>query len=453
MKKVLFLTLGNRDLQLPPTAKELSAINDHFDVGNIDTQGNYIIKKSDKNFVEHSCALWEKYDFYHTEVLFPMVQKSIDIAGNDLSKIVLITTQQTPMDPQDCHYVALFLEKYLRDRNYDVSYRPIQFPPVNLGDLVDFFNALFKEYEDFQIIFGNSGGTPDMRAASHLAAIFKNVEFITLQTRKQPEQTWNFRKQESLVLKHIIEKMLLNYDYSGITILPIQNEQILNLSNYAQRRLLLDFEGLKSLENASGTEEFKLNSEFDVIELMVEMAESARIKYFQKAYADYLWRLFAISDNLFVPDVEIILGGKIIYNKKQDHPEWNELLNKIPGLVAKLQTAKYNKSPLNYSEPNKYAYDHILKFAVENNGHILKPTLMPLFKVLSELASLRNSIAHNLKGINKEIIENKIPKKLIPSGFPPIEGLNNLICQHFNLSPNNIGVYTEINKKILKILD
>ena len=458
MKKVLFLTLGNRDLQLPPSAKIERAIYDHFDTGNIDTQDNNIIKKSDKKFIEHSRLIWENYEDCFSEVTFPMVDKSIELAGDDLQEIVIITTKQSPLDPQDCHYIALFLKKVLESKNYVVNYEPITFPPIDLGELVEFFNTLYEKYSGWSIYFGNSGGTPDMRAASHMSAMFKGVEFITLKSPNRGKEQDrvskinNFKKQEHLVLQHIVEKMLLNYDYAGILQLPLQDDEILLLAEYAQTRLLLDHDRLRLIIENISNPDLDIPEVFTPFELMVEVAQSARIKCKQNAYADYLWRLFSIGDNLLIPDMEIILGGKIIHNKKDGHAYWNSLLDKDPELKKYLESSTVNDKPLNFNEPNAFAYVKILKYSVTNNGYIKTTTLDTLDKIIGNLRDLRNGIAHNMKGISRVMIEEKISPKLLLSNTKGIEGLNHLICQHFNLSPDEIKIYDHLNALILNRL-
>jgi hypothetical protein len=229
MKKVLFLSLGNRDLQVDEAnIKHLGVLADSFDRGNTDTDGRYVIKKAGGSFLNRSQAIFERHDDLAAFVVFPMVQICLTKVGDGLSEIVLITTHQNPADDQDCHYIALFLQKWLQSKGFQVKYRPIEFPPVELESLLEYYISLYNEYEqtdEVQLFFGNSGGTPDMRTASHMAGMFRSIQFITIQARDGGKvDTQNYDRQERLILKHIIDKMLAVYDYEGILNLPVSDD-------------------------------------------------------------------------------------------------------------------------------------------------------------------------------------------------------------------------------------
>lgn len=459
MQKVLFITIGNRDLQLPPSAKIERSIGQFFEEGNKDVGENEVIKKRD--FISCSEHAWESYDQLSGEVVFPMIQKSIDLVGEGLNEIVLVTTKQDPLDAQDCHYIALFVQKWLTERKYTVKYRPITFPPVDLGQLLDFFTTCYNEYEGWDIFFGNSGGTPDMRTASHMAGMFKGIEFITFQAREQTSHTRNFIKQERLVLSHIVNRMLDNYDYSGIQQLPLQDENIHFLANYAQTRLLLDRSTLNQQlkeEVAGKYPTLVLQEDMSTDDQMKEVVQSARIKFHQKAYADYLWRIFTIGDNLLIPHVELLLEGRVEYVKKDGHALWNQLLANKPELVTYLSNCKINEVPLKIDEPNAYAYDAILKYFVSINAYNQPITLDPLMKIINDLRPLRNAIAHNMKGIGLDEIESKVSAKQLRKADLDTEatgvaGLNTLLCRHFSLDEGDFGIYDEVNQLIRKQID
>lgn len=154
MEKVLFLSLGNRDLQLPRNASiPIDIFNKHFELGSVDTGENYVLKKTDKLFLAHSEAVYELYEELAGLVCFPMVDATLEEVGRDLAQIVIITTQQEPADSQDCQYVALFLKKWLEQNGFSVVYKPITFPPIHLDQLMDFYNELYDQYARYQIFF------------------------------------------------------------------------------------------------------------------------------------------------------------------------------------------------------------------------------------------------------------------------------------------------------------
>lgn len=451
MQKVLFLSLGNRDLQLPQNANiQVSIFSDHFVKGNDDTGGNYVLIKN--NFNAHSQSIYDLYDTMAEHVTFPMVEQTLSEVGEDLEQVILLTTKQEPLDAQDCHFVALFLEKWLTRKGFKVTYRPIQFPPVDLEQLMDFYNQLYDEFADFQIYFGNSGGTPDMRAATHMAGMFRGINFITIQAREKKNSIKNFAKQEQLVLRHIIEKMLSSYDYGGILNLPIDNQPAKLLAQYALARLQLDHQTVRDLHQKLNYPELYLKDELNIPDLEQEMVQSARIKLHQKAYADYLWRLFTISDNLLTPHLELLLEGQIIHDKKSGHELWNTLLGNHQDLIPYLKLRTINNFPLLYTEPNAFAYLAILDFFKEK-GIWNEPILLSqIRKNLDAIRGLRNQIAHYYKGINRREIESKLIAKQLPNGLASLDGLNQLLCQYVNVDSHHRGIYDWINTKILELL-
>lgn len=450
MKTVLFLNLGNRDLQLPPTADLPNPIFNHFDEGNIDSGVNYVIKKNDRRFLEHSQRIYDAYEICKNQVVFPLVEKSIELSCKKVDKIFIITTSQDPLDTQDCHFIALFLEKWLKERKFNVEYIPITFAPIDFGALSEFYTNLYNKFDDqWQIIFGNSGGTPDMRAASHFAGMFRGIKFITIQAREGTSFLKNYQKQEQLVLKHIIEKMLGNYDFAGILSLPVSSN-IKRLAEYALSRISLDFEKTGELALKLKNKEFKLPDISQVPKLEQETLLSARIKFHQKAFADYLWRLFTIRDNMLTPYVESLLGGKIEYDRKNGHPSWNQLIAKEDKLTDYLSSRIIMGQPLKYSEPNAYCYDAILDFFEKERGWKRPDLLVKIKKNLDNLAPLRNAIAHYYSGINIEKIEENLVQKYLPENNKNINGLNQILCEYCGVSETDFGIYSFIAKKIIK---
>lgn len=453
MQKVLFLSLGNRDLQLPQDAKiSIDTFSTHFEGGNIDTGGNFVLKKTDKQFLEHSEAVFKLYPQLAASVCFPMLEATLNEVGTDLAQIVLLTTAQQPLDTQDCHFIALFLEKWLSEKGYSVTYRPISFPPVDLEKLMDFYSNLYDEFAEFKIYFGNSGGTPDMRAATHMAGMFRGIHFVTIQARDKTSTVKNFAQQEQTVLKHIVAKMLSSFDYGGILNLPLGNLQIEKLAQYALARLQLDHGTVRSLHQELGYSELYLKEQLEILDLEQEMVQSARIKLHQKAYADYLWRLFTISDNLLIPHVEQVLGGSVIYDKNSNHASWNNLLANDSDLIQYLDQKIINHKPLMYSEPNAFAYQAILSFYTSKGLWQESPIMAKVRINLEAIRGLRNQIAHYYKGINQEEIESKLIAKHLPDRKASLDSLNQILCQYTNVDYGSNGVYTWINAKILDLL-
>ncbi len=458
-KIILFVTLGNRDLQIHFNAiLPVNIFENHFDEGSLDSGQNYVIKKNDKLFIEHSKAIWDEYETCKDQVVFPMVQKYISLINDEPDEIIIITTKQTPFDAQDCHYVALFLERWLKEKyGYYSKYFPIDFSPVDFEKLVEYYTDIFDKYDSNQnLYFGNSGGTPDMRTASHFAGMFRGINFITIPTRlklgNDDYHIKTYKKQEQLVLKHIVLNMLNNFDFSGLLSLPLFEEKSKLYAYYALSRISLDFEVAREYANKLNDIDLIIPDITNIRILESEMLQSARIKFHQKSYADYLWRLFTIADNLLIPDVEKLINGKIIYDKKNRHKKWNELIDQIPDLKEFLSNEKIRNSPLIFDEPNMYAYSAILKF-FDNKNIWKKPTLLSNIEInLENLKQLRNAIAHNYKGISLEQINEKLVKKTFDDNDASAYTFNEMLCSYCNIEVKNYGIYSIICEKIKSML-
>jgi hypothetical protein len=451
-KIVLFVTLGNRDLQIPPDAKlPLNFFKAHFDEGSEDSGSNYVVKKNDQQFIYHSESIWNSFEDCKSQVTFPMVEKCLDLIPRP-DEIVIITTKQNPFNSQDCHFVALFLEKWLNEKGYFVKYRPIEFPPIDFEKLVEYYSGLFEEYSSgYEMYFGNSGGTPDMRTASNFAGMFKGINFITIPAKQSSNDknlfVKNYREQEKLVLKHIVENMLSNFDFSGLLSLPI-DEKSKDYAHYALARIAFDFDTAKYYAGKLMDPDLKIPDIENIKILETEMLQSARIKFHQKSFADYLWRLFTIMENLLIPYVESLMNGKIVHNKKNNHQDWNNLISNIPKLREFLEQQKIGDAPLNFAEPNIYAYSKILKF-FENEDKWSKPDLLVrIQKNLENLRSLRNSIAHNYDGISLEKINSQLVKSTFLNMETSADNFNKMLCSYCEIKFDSHGIYSQIIQKI-----
>ncbi len=447
MKKILIATVGNRDLQLSSDLPK--EFYDYFEKGSSDTGTNLIIKKTGGGFLENSKVILENYDSLKDRMSFPMVETYLEKLEEKPDLIVLISTKQEPLDSQDCHYVVLFMQRWLEQRGHKVDYYPLECSPVDFPELVNVFSMFYDGYRDCQLYVGNSGGTPDMRAASYAAGFFRGIQFITIQARNKQVSMTNFSAQEKLVLKHTVEKMLENFDYSGILELPINSKKVRNLSRYAIARLGFDFALARQMANSLGLSNLDIKQKLVPKELEQEMLRSALIKFKQKSYADYLWRLFTISENLLIPDVEHHLGGEVRFDPPK-HSRWNELLKKHSSLVDYLKLQVVDSSPLVFNKPNVYAYGHILGFFKKKGEHTPHPLIENVKANFSSIRYLRNGIAHDYEGINENMIKQRLVATALPGGLATIDNFNAMLCEYSGISVNENGVYDKVNELILK---
>jgi hypothetical protein len=453
MKTILIILLGNRDLQIPVTASVSLTYRDRLLQNNDDKDFYTINKTQQASFLETSEMIWKDYENFKNVILFPMITQTIEYiknSGSSVDKIIFCTSKQTPLDGQDCHYVAEFANKFFSEKGYNTEYLPFSCNPTNFPELLDFFLLITNQYQNDKIFFGNSGGTADMKAASYFSGVFKNIEFVTINARTKHASQNNFKKQEQAILKHIVEKMLNSFDYGGITQLPIDNQEIKKLAEYALARIALDYDSASSLANELDINELKIPTNLSIKEKEIHLFLSAKIKFKQKSYGDYLWRLFTILDNIYIPFLNDYFQTQVetLYEKKTQHQEWNRLLNQYPSLVAHLNTRTFAGNPLKWDEPNKYAYNAIFDKLVEDNLISEPQYVNNLIKNLNELAGLRNAIAHNYKGISLTSIESKLIKRITPS----VDDFNNLVSDFIGVPFDNFQIYDDINQKIKELL-
>lgn len=448
MPITLIATLGNRDLQLAANSDCPVRLFEYFDRAGIDTGDNLIVKKANMEFLNNSQRIWENYDSLKSRVVFPMVEQYLQLLEQKPEHIVLVSTQQDPLDVQDCYFIGLFLQRTLEEQGYAVTFKPINCSPVDFSALLRVFSELYNEYPDQQLVVGNSGGTPDMRAASYAAGFFRNVQYITLQARGGTASKTNFEAQEKVVLKHIVEKMVASFDYAGLLNLPISDERFKNLAHYAIARLALDFSRADRLARQLKAEDLTIGPATDLATKEREVWISAKIKFHQKAWGDFLWRIFLIQENLYTPFIEEYLDGKIIYNEK----EWSKLLKKEPDLVEYLSTRTINSKPLDFSKPGKIVYDQIIKYIQENsdlNDTVNFKRSAKIDHILrNSLRELRNGVAHNYSGTSQEQIQDALQKNARSN----LEELFELLGKKTGVQANGFGVYEYLNDQILRCL-
>jgi len=482
METIYFL-LGNRDVQIKKDylKYELSnkalAIIDKYFTSNSDGVDLVIkkIKGADFTFLEASEISLLAYEHLKDIFVFPMIEATLKYVKAEEKSLIFCSSKQVIPHYQDSYNFALIAQRYYTEKGISCNTSIFECDPNNFECLVNFFTTEFLKYSvsTSKFYVSNSGGTPNMRSASHFAGVFKGFEYISINSDTQEASSHTFKKQEDLILKQIIEKMLDVYDYAGILDLPIKNNKIISLSKYALSRIHLNQkEALNSISDLPDDNFYQIlkkqiSKSFSIRELEQELFYSAKIKFKQKAYADYLWRLFTIHDNLLIPILEDFFNEKIIYNKP-NHIEWNNLLDKFPEIKIDLSKIKFKEEPLNISYPNKFVYKEIYKIISKENYNVL---LDVIDKILVSLSEIRNSIAHDYESIDLEKLNSNISIKNIRKGIKfihkqltekevenyiltnsPIDLFNQIFSSYLSIEENNFGIYDQINKKIISLL-
>lgn len=467
MKTALIFLVGNRDVQIPASFRDdlKGKYLSHLDHNNDGTSDNLIIKKSRdaQPFLETSRIFYEDRVVLKPYLTFPMLDQTLRQMSERPNIIFITASKQQPLHSQDTTYFAQLIKWYLKTEGYESELRPFHHNPNDLPGMVEFYTALYDEIDQqFEhTVVSNSGGTPTMRSASHFAGLFRGFDYITINAADAVNLR-PFATQEKLILLQIVEQMLAVFNYEGVNQLPTISEDVKALASYAKARSALNFKLAKKhlepyLDNALFR---KLHDTVEDRRSLRgkerEMYLSAKIKFRQQNYADYLWRLFTIQENMYRPILEKYFGESIEFDKSNQHQKWNALLANHPELLTYLQNKKLGSRPLYYEEPSKTVLDTVYYYLttkskqlpIDNNAGTIK-------KGLDQLSDLRNAIAHNygtilpkgnapgVEGIGIDEIKSKLPKKI------SLDQFNDSLSKFIGLAWDDFDDYQKINDYIL----
>jgi hypothetical protein len=220
---ILFL-LGNRDLQIRAEHAPHPVIERYFITQN-DGEDLVINKAQDAGFRFNEAAqnTLQAYPEISPSVVFPMIQATLDHLAFTEPRLIFVASQQQPAHHQDTYSFAAFAARYYADRGYATDVRIFKQNPNDFGGLVEYFTELFEQIDakPGQFYLSNSGGTPNMRAASHFSGVFRGFTYLHVNSFSQQIVESTFQRQEQLILRQIIESKLEMYDYEGIALLPV----------------------------------------------------------------------------------------------------------------------------------------------------------------------------------------------------------------------------------------
>jgi hypothetical protein len=479
MKTALIVTLGARDLQLDDSFRknkelerlsiETIPINHALGIGALKHP-----RKDGRKIIEN-------FELFKDYVRFPIVMPAIDYILGGYKKIDMVVTAVTDQnDPKfntrDTVCFGDILEQYLKTYYNDLVGK---FVNLTFRDKIldyDFtykyagaqLRKKFSDLDEWNVILLPQGGIDSVNTALLLRCIESFKDFYQL---SKPEGTDSIIKQSfpgsfrQMLEKQRLLQSINNFNYAAIINFSTSDNYIMLLANYAYYRLGLDYErAWKEIHEFDVVNLSNDKKEFlelllsdvamkrgvhDILKLQSDLYAFVKIRWKQGYYADFLMRLFALSENLLIPVINQHFKVVVRYTESDGHKDWNDFINNQPELLAFLKTQEFYGQSLNFSYPNRNAYISIYRFMVQQR-QVEEDTVIPdeTLITLNTLAALRNKIAHGLHGISREVILRELENR-----NQDIDKLFEGLDKYFGIEgPDDMGVYSRINERIMSLL-
>jgi SOS response regulatory protein OraA/RecX len=478
-KNILVITFGTREVQFkeadlktkdffikenrlmhkafPPIALEVTA-NDNY-------PGYYFFRnprRAGKIMLEYS-------DVFLSILSFPLLHDVFNriIDSNKINELVIVYTDQQDLDTnnkqnernynRDTVYYSKLFRKYIpgkfshladnalhdigiTEKATDIDYQYNEFAKKLVPQ--------FGEPENIEKIFLlPQGGIDQINHALTLQLIQAYGSKIKLWQQPEGERPlelqfpfmfiWDLQKQK--ILKHLDD-----YDFGLIAEMGIEKKHISELAAFAHRKLNLDY----SREPACAA---NYKEEDNPETRLRDIYINAKIHFKKGDYANYIWRIFTIMENIYRFKCDQILGNTEKFNHPQaNSQEWLELLDRYEGLTDFLKKKKIGFHSLNFDRPNRNVYKHIYNFFINRNmlddSKYLQNNLNRAFNESENLVKLRNGLAHYLQPVSREIIESAMNNISLTK-------LNATLDKVFQTKEKQFGIYEEINSELRKKLE
>jgi hypothetical protein len=287
MASILFL-LGNRDLQIKANHQPHALIEKYFIAQN-DGEDLVINKAYNAGFRfdEAAQAVLNAYKELKTEVSFPMITATLKHLKLSKPRLLFCASRQSPPHSQDSYPFAEFAALFFSEQGFETQVCLFPQNPNDFAGLVEYFAMLFMELgrTGGAIYVSNSGGTPNMRAASHFAGMFRGFTYVHVNSFSMEVTESTYRKQEEMVLREIIRTMLYEYDYEGIARLPVSE----NTKEFCRRAI-----DLYNLNTPYITEE--TTYEKRAVRALELMYSNLMVCYRKGAFVETIQRIFRIEE-------------------------------------------------------------------------------------------------------------------------------------------------------------
>lgn len=469
---VVFITVGRRDIQISPSIAD----NVHF--ANLSLQqsseenGSYIIAKTrstGKYLEEHFSELSDFLEYPIIEPSLKYIKRDLENSFSGVTEIFLIATDQQSgqFSENDTLHFAHIIGKLIK-RNFEGNYNTrtllVRENVSKLDSTYDFFSTELSRLEPEGVLehgkrlyYHAQGGIDSINFSLLIKLLEYKPDLVLLNKPEGSAISRPILFPEKFIKSSNRQKTLFaleRFHFQNINEFLTADTRVIHLAAYASRRLALDFSGaihhahelLKAdADQGHRIEELceelirQLDTPMDGIVLQKEMYLSAKVKFRQEEYADFLWRLFALSESLLVPYIEKEIGKKIFPKSPGSIREWRKFLNSNPLIKSQLSA----NPKLDLDHPSRHAFRAIYEL-VKKPGDSLND-LTEINESLDKLNSLRNRIAHRLAGISRKDLDAAIsPENL--------DELNDKLDVLFELGSSDYGVYALISDKIKMLL-
>ncbi len=398
------------------------------------------------NIYEKSKEFYESNNFNFEAILLEPLIKEL-IKDFEIEWIYLFATEQRPFHPKDTIYVAKIIKEILTKR-FQIENIELVYIHENPSDYDKMFtiyeNEIEKMSSDADVIHVSiTGGTSAQNTALLIHSLLKfgnRVQAIYKPMGvKEPKKFKIGEEIARILLYEQVKALESKHLYSAAVEIAERYNLLTNKDIHILRskehRALFDFEAcIKDLEKVSdatfGEEKVRVKKEIEEINrlkeglknkepfseeyfltykaLIKELCTNMKLKWGQRAYADFLGRLFRFEEALlrYVFEKETNVTTKKI---KEEYKDFERYVNDNEELLDFLGK---NGIKLEHIEPNRRVLRKILEFWVTKKAKQKLGIIYRFVKKINEpegnsLADLRNKsiLAHGFEGISKDDFE------------------------------------------------
>jgi len=384
----------------------------------------------------------------------PFFQYIADRNYSKIDQVFLIATDQikdnTVGEKQknlDSIFLAHLFKKWLEEQNTLIEIGQVEIlamtKDLTYADIV---------YEDLNFLF-EKGVLQNIEVNQPLLLQMANrfEQFHLLIKPRNKPVGWIRYEDHIRISKEnfLLQKAFKNFNYDLILQQDGTNKELVSLAdtlldclkydiNKAIQKIDLLSRHASSAQHRSAfhsLEQYLLQLKKDPFTRQQLMYVTAKIKFRQEAYADFLFRQFTLVENIYKLYAEEVLGAAIHFDAATNHRSYNALIDAIPALSLRGRSG--------VRKPNRFAMKSIYEYGVAQGLIPIVPHLAVFNQYLQHLGDLRNRIAHQVEGVNRTEIElalTNVPNGSLEAFFQTGDAL---------FSVEGYGIFDTINRDII----